>query len=233
MTPPARRFVLLSLLYVVVAAVLALGLLTALHARLDDPAVRHFDRAVQLGVHGWTRPWLTGVMLALTWIGSIKIFASSLGIVLAFLLAQRHRHAAALLGLSMLGALALNETLKLHFHRARPMVPWSIGDEHTFSFPSGHSLFSCVLYGTLAYLALHRPVSTKRRVAVLAPALLLPLGIGLSRIYLGMHYPTDVLAGYTVGVVWLAAVVAVDRAWHRFRAAKKESTQGVASHPAR
>jgi undecaprenyl-diphosphatase len=214
-TPRLRPFLLVSLLAVVLSALTALGPLTLLHAHLEDGAARHFDLAVQLRVHGWSRPWLTAVMLALTWIGSVKIFATSLGIVLGFLVGQRHRHAAALLGLSMLGAFVLNESLKLHFHRPRPTVPWSIGDEHTYSFPSGHSLFSFVLYGTLAYLALHRPVTPRRRVEVLVPAILLPLGIGLSRIYLGMHYPTDVLAGYLTGAVWLVAVVAVDHAWHR------------------
>jgi undecaprenyl-diphosphatase len=204
-------------LVIALGAALALGVLTMLHAKLAEPSVMHFDHGVQWAVHGWASPGLTRVMRALTWLGSIKTFGSGLAVVVAVLLVQGRRHAAALLGLPMAGALALNEALKLHFHRARPVVPWSIGDEHTFSFPSGHSLFSVVLYGTVAYLALRRTASLSLRVVAVALAAGMPLAIGLSRIYLGMHYPTDVLAGFTAGAIWVGAVIGVDWGWCRRR----------------
>jgi membrane-associated phospholipid phosphatase len=217
MHPDIRSSWVFAALWVVLGATLALGLLTLLHAHLGDPSVARFDHGIQFAVHGWATPGLTRLMRALTWVGSIKIFGSVLAVVVAVLLGQRRRHAAALLGFGMVGALALNETLKVHFHRARPMVPWSIGDEHTFSFPSGHSLFSVVLYGTVAYLVARRTACLPLRVAVVALAAGMPLAIGLSRIYLGMHYPTDVLAGYTVGVVWLGVVAGADREWRGMR----------------
>ena len=213
MNHPYRPPLILTLLYTLIGAVAALSLLTILHAQLTQPLILIFDHKVQAQVHTWSSPWLSRCMLALTWIGSVKIFLTSLAVVLCGLIVRARKHAAAILVFAMTGALALNETLKLQFHRARPVVPWSIGDEKTYSFPSGHSLFSVVLYGTLAYLALRRGVSSRRQVAVLIPAILLPLGIGLSRIYLGMHWPTDVLAGYTVGLLWLAVTIAVDRLW--------------------
>ena len=190
---------------------MALGLLTALHAVL--PQLAGTDAALMATVHHWYSPGLTAVMLALTEIGAVATFASAVGVVVVLLLYRGHSHPAAILGGALLGAFALNESLKLHFHRARPVVPWSIGYEPTFSFPSGHSLFACALYGTLAYLALRPPTSAARKTAILLPAILLPLGIGLSRIYLGMHFPTDVLAGYTAGGAWLAAVITADRIW--------------------
>ena len=207
------RFFIAALLLTLLSALLCLGALTLLDHRLDSRAMQHFDSSIQAGVHHWTSPWLTRLMLTLTWIGSIKIFATSLTAVLIFLLLRRRHHAALLLGLTMVGAFTLNETLKLHFHRARPRVPWAIGDEHTFSFPSGHSLFSFVLYGTLSYLALRHATTLGRRISIMLPAMLLIVGIGISRIYLGMHFPSDVIAGYLTGAIWLYTVMALDTLW--------------------
>ena len=204
------RFLLICLLCALVAVGASVSSLTWLDQHLDVPAIHYFDLSLQAHVHADTAPRLLPAMLAFTWLGSIRIFFSSLVAVLIVMALRKRWHAAIVLTVSMLGALVLNETLKQHFHRARPQMPWSIGDEHTFSFPSGHSLFSVVLYGTLAYLALPHAASLKRRFAILIPAVLLPLCIGISRIALGMHYPTDVLAGFLVGAFWLTAVIAAN-----------------------
>ena len=223
------RFLIIALLLTLLSALACFGALTLLDHRLDTPALYHFDSSIQTRVHAWTNPWFTRSMLVLTWIGSIKIFATSLVLVLIFLLLRRRQHSALLLGLTMVGAFALNEILKLHFHRTRPRVSWSIGDEHTFSFPSGHSLFSSVLYGTLSYLALRHATNLTRRISVIVPAILLVLGIGTSRIYLGMHFPSDVLAGYLTGMIWFGAIVAIDQVWCRTRDAS--TTAATAPNP--
>jgi undecaprenyl-diphosphatase len=217
---------LTATLIALVCCVLILLVLTLLDHRLDLPAVQHFDLTLQARIHSFASPSLTRIMLALTWIGSIKIFLTALAVSILYRLLRHGRHDAILLAGSILGALVLNQTLKLHFHRLRPQVPWSIGDEHTFSFPSGHSLFSVVLYGALAWCALHRRTSPRRRLGVLTPAILMPLTIGLSRIYLGMHFPTDVLAGWLTGGLWLAAVISIDRLYHRQR-----HQEFASSHP--
>ncbi len=209
----ALRLVGVAVSIAMVAAALALLLLTLLFRELGQPAVQAMDLTLQARVHAATSPVLTREMLACTWIGSIKIFVTALVTVLVWLIARRHRHAAALLGFAITGALLLNESLKLHFHRARPHVPWSIGDESTWSFPSGHSLFSFVLYGTLVYLGTRQSHTAMRRLTLILPAVLLTLNIGLSRIYLGMHFPTDVFAGYLTGALWLLGVIAIDRQW--------------------
>ena len=125
----------------------------------------------------------------------------------------RKRQVSATFALGIGGALVLNDSFKLFFHRARPVVPWSIGDEHTFSYPSGHSLFSLVLYGLIAYNLVARRGHHVHRVLALFLAAILSLGIGISRIFLGMHWPTDVLAGYITGALWLSAVIFIDRRW--------------------
>ena len=210
-----KRFLLQALFIAASSTCITLALLTLLDHRLDLPAYLHFDLNVQAFVHSLSFPHLTRLMLAFTWLGSIKIFASALAIAIVYLLRRHGFHDAFLMGSAITGAFVLNESLKLHFHRMRPQVPWSIGDEHTFSFPSGHSLFSVVFYGMLAYCALHRDVSKRRIAGILVPPIIMPFCIGISRVYLGMHYPTDVAAGWFTGAVWLAAVIAIDLNWHR------------------
>ncbi len=220
--PSHRRLLLESVLVALAGALLAFVLLSLLHAQLNQPFPHQADLALQARVHSWTSPALTRVMLALTWIGSIKVFLPTLAVAVFVLLVTgekqggrrtvRKRETAGLFTLALGGALLLNDFLKQHFHRPRPRVPWSIGEEPTWSFPSGHSLFSAVLYGLLACILLKRGV-TPLRLSVSMAALLMPLTIGLSRIYLGMHFPTDVLAGWMTGAVWLATTIAVDRRW--------------------
>ncbi len=214
MMADARRRIIGAVLLSMAGAGLSLALLTALHASLGTAAVFAFDHAGQAWVHGWASPALNPVMLAFTGLGAVATFLPAVAFVLVGLLVDGDRWRAAILAFAMAGALALNEGLKLHFHRARPAVAWAIGDERTYSFPSGHSLFAVALYGTLTCLAW--PASTlARRCGLAVVAVVLAAAIGLSRVYLGMHWPTDLLAGYAVGAVWVATVAAVERAWTR------------------
>ena len=90
--------------------------------------------------------------------------------------------------------------------------------EPSFSFPSGHSVFAVVVYGMLIYIGMRHLRRMRERVAVVVAAGALIFGIGYSRIYLGVHYPSDVAAGYFVGAMWLGTVVAADWYLRRFRA---------------
>jgi undecaprenyl-diphosphatase len=232
---PSRRLVLQSLTAALLAALAAFAALTLLHSAL--PRLTHFDLTIQAEVHAWTNPALTYLMRALTFIGSIEVFIPTLivAVVILLLIGQkeqgvrlvRKRHVSTLFAIGVGGALVLNETFKAHFHRARPHVPWSISDEHTFSFPSGHSLFSFVLYGLISYSILTRRDPLPRRLILTLGCALLVLGIGVSRIYLGMHWPTDVLAGYLTAGVWLSATITIDRLW---RAAFAHSRAGLGTH---
>ncbi len=233
---PSRRLFLQSLTVALVAALAAFLALTVLHAAL--PRLAPLDVGVQSAVHAWTSPALTNLMRALTFIGSIEVFIPTLIAAVAVLLLigqkeqgvrlVRKRQVSTLFAIGIGGALILNGTFKTHFHRARPRVPWSIGDEHTFSFPSGHSLFSFVLYGLIAYSVLTRRDPLLRRLLVTLGCAALALGIGISRIYLGMHWPTDVLAGYLTAAIWLTATITIDRRW---RAEFARSRAGLGQHP--
>jgi undecaprenyl-diphosphatase len=160
-------------------------------------AAAGFDTAVRGAVHSWASPVVTTLMLGLSATGT-DAFMGALGFLSVWrLLHLERRRDAVVFVITVLAAEALMEILKLAFHRARPM-PFFAERPDSFSFPSGHALKSAVFYILLAALA-------SRHWAVRAAAVLLALLIGISRIYLGVHYPTDVLGGYAVAAVCLAA----------------------------
>jgi undecaprenyl-diphosphatase len=104
----------------------------------------------------------------------------------------------------------LDLALKYAFHRQRP-IPYFGSAPTTFSFPSGHSLFSFCFFGTLAGLMATRTSARPLKVIIYLTAALLIFSIGLSRIYLGVHYPTDVVVGYLAAGIWVTTVVILDR----------------------
>lgn len=112
-----------------------------------------------------------------------------------------------------LGGMLLFSGLKLIFERPRPPYP-ILYPESGFSFPSGHATFSFVFYGALAYLIYHTKLSKFWKTFLIIFLLMLSLSIGLSRIYLRVHYPSDVLAGICLGYSWLFILIYYFR--HRF-----------------
>jgi undecaprenyl-diphosphatase len=122
------------------------------------------------------------------------------------------RASVAVLWASLVGGFVLNRLLKAAFDRPRPalrgetvdLFGWSFAFPTSPSFPSGHAITAVVVYGTLAYLVARLEPTPRLRRWTLGGAVALVLLIGLSRVYLGVHYPTDVLAGYLAGFVWVA-----------------------------
>jgi len=171
-----------------------------------DPIVR-FDRALDDYLHAHATPALTTFFLIVTALGSIEAIVL-LRVVVATFLAWGRRWL--FLG-SWLAAVAgsafLNHVLKGLFERPRPHFEHPLLVETSYSFPSGHAMESFVIYGMLAYLAVLALRSWESRVAVVFEAALLVVLIGFSRMYLGVHYFSDVLAGYAAGGVWLSALI--------------------------
>jgi len=181
-----------------------------------DSATLRFDNAIRDYVHRFASPAVTACMQALSIIGGQVLTA--LTVILPLVLWWRAKRRAALwLAVTTLGALVLDLALKYAFHRHRP-TPYFGSLPTTYSFPSGHSLFSFCFYGTLAGLMAARTSSRPLKVAIYVLAALLILSIGLSRIYLGVHYPTDVVAGYLAAGIWVTTVVILDRWRSRRRA---------------
>ena len=158
---------------------------------------------------------LTPFVKAVTTLGSAKGLITEAVILLIVLCARKHPKLGVSVSLNLLVAWLLNERLKLIFQRPRPADPWLV-HETGFSFPSGHSMVSMAFYGFLIYLVWRCVRNKKTRNILTAVLGALILLIGLSRIYLGVHYVTDVLGGFLIGLCYLTVyTAAADRALFR------------------
>jgi undecaprenyl-diphosphatase len=221
-----KLFGVLLLLSLVASAVMMLAL-AEVHEHIGRPHMMRLDETVQGEVHEDATPRLTRGMFALSRIGSPQVLGPVIVIVTAMLWVRGLRHASIVWLIATGGAGLLVLLLKLHFRRIRPDLPWAFAHEPSYSSPSGHSVLAVVVYGTLMYLGWRHLPRLWQRVAAVAISASLILGIGYSRIYLGVHYPSDVAAGYYVGAVWLGAVIGADRYVRRFEATDSHpSTSG-------
>jgi undecaprenyl-diphosphatase len=166
-----------------------------------------FDQELAADLHDQATPALTTAFKTVTVFGNAGVLvpATVLGVVL---LAWRRRiYDATLLGLAVIGAELLTLALKLGFERERPFFPDPLATASGFSFPSGHATASLAFYGALAVLGVRRFGSLAARATILGGAVLFVLAIGFSRMYLGVHFLSDVLAGFSVGLAWLTLCV--------------------------
>lgn len=162
-----------------------------------------------------TRP-LTEFFEAVTTLGN-GIVLAGVAAIAAYLLARRRYYAeAVLMVLAYVGAEVLSYSLKLAFRRDRPFFTDPLATVSTYSFPSGHATVSVAVYGALSLVLLRRLTGPARLVCLAAAVLLVSL-IGFSRLYLGVHFLSDVLAGFSVGLAWLALCVVVLDLHHRRR----------------
>lgn len=172
----------------------------------NDPLVR-YDHAIASYLHSSATPALTTFFLAVTALGSIEAVVAIGTIVAAILAWQRSWLLLGTWLAAVGGSAVLDRLLKAIFARPRPFFDHSPLVETSYSFPSGHAMESFVVYGMLAYFAVLALKSWRARTAVVFGTALLVLLIGLSRMYLGVHYLSDVLAGYAAGGVWLSALI--------------------------
>jgi undecaprenyl-diphosphatase len=172
-----------------------------------------FDRAVLLALRNPADlsdpigpPWLEEVMRDITALGGHFILSFITLAVIGFLLLSRKNGSALLVLISVGGGMLLSTVLKIGFERPRPdLVPHG-AQVFTASFPSGHATLSAVTYLTLGALLGRLEVAPRIKAYFMALSVLLTLLVGVSRLYLGVHWPTDVLAGWTVGAAWAILV---------------------------
>lgn len=147
-------------------------------------------------------PWLTDVARDVTALGSVAVLTSLVLLVAGFLAFSRRFAAALFVLVASAGGLVLNNTLKALFDRERPDEGLRLIEIHSLSFPSGHAMLSATIYLTLAVLLTRLVERRREKSYLLGTALLLSFFVGLSRVFLGVHYPTDVIAGWAAGVAW-------------------------------
>jgi membrane protein DedA with SNARE-associated domain/membrane-associated phospholipid phosphatase len=166
--------------------------------------------------------WLTTVMQAVTELGGTAVVAMALAVVaLVTWMLTRNWVTVVVLGSALVGAWVLGDVVKPLIGRARPTVS-QVTSVDGYAFPSAHATRAIAVYGALAYVAAGWFRAWSAKVAVWTIALALVLLVGFSRIYLGLHWTTDVLGGYALGATWLASVLvttsAIQGVWRRRRA---------------
>jgi undecaprenyl-diphosphatase len=147
-------------------------------------------------------PWMTKAFTDLTSLGGITVLSLLTTLAVVYLLIIRQRARALFVLISILGGWLVSNGIKLGVARPRPDLVTHLVDVHDFSFPSGHAMLSAVTYLTLGLLLARTQRGWAARAYFVGTALLLTLLIGISRIYLGVHYPTDVLGGWSAGAAW-------------------------------
>lgn len=160
-------------------------------------------------------PWVEEIGRDLTALGGVAVLSLLCVAVVGHLLLLRKPRAAAFVTASVLGALLLTHLLKQWFDRPRPDLVPHYSHVVTKSFPSGHSMLSAAVYLTLGALLARLQGNLVLKAYVLLWALVLTFLVGLSRVYVGVHWPTDVLAGWAAGGAWAALCWLVARAMQR------------------
>ncbi|MBA3345852.1 MAG: phosphatase PAP2 family protein [Gemmatimonadales bacterium] len=209
------------------AAIASLGLFTWLADEVVEGDTQAIDDWLLLGLHDFATPWLTDLMrIASVW-GAPSRLAIFGAAAAAYFLVRGWRRGTVLIGVTLAGGALLDTVLKQTFGRARPTPFFDhYPAPETFSFPSGHALFSVCFFGGVAALLAARIRRPAFRVAVWLLAGAVIVLIGLSRVYLGVHYPSDVIAGYSAGTIWVAAVALADRV-----AERRRTRRGLRSEP--
>ena len=209
------RLALGSLLFAgMLLAVVALFFFGWLADEMLDGDTRRFDEAVREFVHGFAFPALTSVMQSASFLGS-TLFLVIFGVMIVIALYWRkHRRGAILFTITTVGSSILLTALKFAFKRVRPEPFFDTILPASYSFPSGHSLASFCFYGALAVILTTRIKSVWLKIIVWISAITMITLVGISRIYLGVHHPSDVVAGYAVGLIWVMTIAVGDKLIH-------------------
>jgi undecaprenyl-diphosphatase len=200
---------LLAYLLIGAAALLALAKSASEIVEGDTLA---FDRAVLLALRRPENlsspigpPWLEEAMVQITALGSIPVLALIAVLAVGYIAVARKPALALLTAAAVTGGALMAAGLKLVYSRARPEIVAHLVATDSTSFPSGHAADSAIVYLTLAALVAGTVTSSTQRRYLIAAAFALTLLIGFSRVYLGVHYPSDVVAGWIVGALWAGA----------------------------
>lgn len=213
----------------VLVLAVAFALLLALVAAEWGP-LRSFDRTVIAEVNGWVsgRPLVVSTLHVLTDLGGSQAAWLLLPLATIWLLVRQAPATATYVAVTGAGLGVLNWGTKALVDRVRPVVDAPVADAPGMSFPSGHAMGSTVTYGVLLLVFLPAVPQRWRR-PVIAAVVALVLVVGLTRVGLGVHYPSDVVAGWVFGVLWLAVSTVSFRRWRRSEGLRQRPLeQGVA-----
>lgn len=212
---------------ILVGALILIGLVmsfTALAGEVLEGDTQELDERMLAGLRSDADPsvpvgpaWLHGAALDITALGSATVLGLTVFAICGFLALQGLHRYAVFVFVASVGGWILNDLLKLAFARPRPDIVPHLREVMTMSFPSGHALTSAVVYLTLGALLMRVASRPLTRLYCIGTAMLVTALVGASRVYLGVHYPSDVLAGWLIGLSWALLCWLVER-WLDHRA---------------
>jgi undecaprenyl-diphosphatase len=225
----------LALLIGGIAVLLLLVVFMKLASEVFEGETQSFDKKILLALRDpsdLSRPigpaWLPGAALDITSLGSDTVLGLVVFFVAGFLVLQGLWRRALLVVAASLGGWFLQASLKQLFQRARPDIVPHLRAVMSMSFPSGHALQSAVVYLTLGTLLMHMAERRFTKLYCIAVAMLATVLVGASRVYLGVHYPTDVLAGWLLGLSWALVCWMIERSLERQAGLKRELSRSEA-----
>lgn len=225
----------LTVLLGAIALLLLLVIFMKLASEVFEGETQGFDRQILLALrdpadlsHPIGPRWMLSAALDITSLGSPTVLGLTVFFVGGFLLLQGLWRRALFVMAASLGGWFLNGALKQLFQRPRPDVVPHLREVMTMSFPSGHALESAVVYLTLGALSMHIAQRRLTKVYCITVAMLATALVGTSRVYLGVHYPTDVLAGWLLGLSWALLCWMIERSLERQAGLKRERAEAEA-----
>lgn len=218
-----------------IALLLLILVFTKLASEVVEGETQGFDRQILLALRtpgDLSRPigpsWMVGAALDITSLGSATVLGLTVIAVTGFLLLQGLWRRALFVLVASIGGSFLNSALKQLFQRPRPDIVPHLREVMSMSFPSGHALQSAVVYLTLGALSMHIAERKLTKFYCMTMAMLATALVGVSRVYLGVHYPTDVLAGWLIGLSWALVCWMIERALERKAGLKRERAAAAA-----
>ncbi|WP_109465187.1 phosphatase PAP2 family protein [Albibacillus kandeliae] len=200
-------------LVIILAIAGALWAFVGLAAEMLEGDLHEFDERILLSLrtagdlsNPIGGPQVEVAMRDLTALGGITVLTLLTLAVLAFLILRGQRASALFLAIAIVGGQVLSHLMKFSFARPRPELVPHIVEVSSASFPSGHSMMSAVTYLTLAVMLARTERRIRIRVFYIVVAAILTMLVGLSRVYLGVHWPSDVLGGWSLGAAWALGV---------------------------
>jgi undecaprenyl-diphosphatase len=218
-----------------IAVLLLLVVFMKLASEVFEGETQSFDKKILLALrdpadlsHPIGPAWMLNAALDITSLGSDTVLGLAVLAVAGFLLLQGLWRRALLVVAASLGGWFLQASLKQLFQRPRPDIVPHLREVMSLSFPSGHALQSAVVYLTLGALLMHMAERRLTKLYCMATAMLATALVGTSRIYLGVHYPTDVLAGWLLGLSWALVCWMIERSLERQAGLKREQAESEA-----
>lgn len=218
----AGALALITLAFVFIQ--LAAAVLRGHTQQLDERILRSLRQADNVAVPIGPA-WLRAAALDITALGAPTVLGLAVVGVVGYMLLHRMFRTAAFVFLASAGGFLLNTILKQFFERPRPSIVPHLREVASLSFPSGHALTSAAVYLTLGALVMDMTRSRLGKIYCMSVAMLATVLVGASRVYLGVHYPTDVLAGWLVGLSWALVCWIVEQALERRAVFKREQAK--------